>query len=68
MKRTLMSFATGVVMVCGWASLAETIDTHKTFLPQEIKWGAGPAGLPAGAEFGRTLWRPQRHGHVRNAG
>ena len=50
MKRTLMSLATGVVMVCGWASLAETIDTHKTFLPQEIKWGAGPAGLPAGAE------------------
>ena len=50
MKRMLMSLATSLVMVCGCASLAETIDTHKTFRPQEIKWGPGPAGLPAGAE------------------
>ena len=50
MKRMLMSLATSLVMACGCASLAETIDTHKTFRPQEIKWGPGPAGLPAGAE------------------
>ena len=68
MKRMLMSFAIGLVMVCGWASLAETIDTHKTFRPQEIEWGPGPAGLPAGAEFGRSLRRPQSRGHVRIAG
>ena len=48
MKRMLMSLATSLVMICGCASLAETIDTHKTFRPQEIKWGPGPAGLPAG--------------------
>jgi len=50
MKRMLRTLAAGLVMVCGCASLAETIDTHKTFRPQEIKWGPGPAGLPAGAE------------------
>ena len=68
MKRMLITLAAGLVMVFGCASLAETIDTHKTFRPQEIKWGPGPAGLPAGAEFDRSLWRPQKHGHVRVAG
>jgi len=34
------------LVVCGWASLAETIDTHKTFRPQEIKWGPGRLVYP----------------------
>ena len=69
MKRMLISLATGLVMVCGWASLAETIDTHKTFRPQEIKWGPGPAGLPVGAESRRfSMADTQRRGHVRIAG
>jgi len=45
MKRMLMTLAAGLV-VCGWASLAETIDTHKTFRPQEIKWVRGRLVYP----------------------
>ena len=62
MKRTLITLAAGLVMVCGWASLAETIDTHKSFRPQEIKWGPGPAGLPAGAESAVLFGDPKGAG------
>ena len=61
MKRMLISLATGLVMVCGWASLAETIDTHKTFLPQEIKWVAGRL-FSAGAELAVLYGDPKGAG------
>ena len=42
MKRKLAILITGVGIACGSAALAETVGTHKVFLPQDIKWGSMP--------------------------
>ena len=68
MKRMLMTLAAGLVMVCGWASLAETIDTHKTFLTSRNQMGSGAGWSTRRSGVDRSLWRPQKHGHVRIAG
>jgi quercetin dioxygenase-like cupin family protein len=51
---------TSLLMVYSSASVAETIDTHKTFFPQRIKWGPAPSGLPAGAEAALLYGDPQK--------
>lgn len=62
MKRTFVVLMAGVAIVCGSAALAEMIGTHKIFLPQDIKWGPGPAALPAGAESATLYGDPEKDG------
>jgi quercetin dioxygenase-like cupin family protein len=50
MKRTLAGLVIGTAMVSGGAGGDETSNTHRSFLPQDIKWSTGAAALPAGAE------------------
>lgn len=37
MKRKLAVLITGVGIACGSAAVAETVGTHKAFLPQDFK-------------------------------
>lgn len=62
MKRTLFALIAGVAIAYGSAALGEMIDTHKVFLPQDIKWGATPPSLPAGAEAAVLYGDPQKEG------
>jgi len=50
MKRTLLALTSALAISSGAAAMAEEIDTHKVFLPKDIKWASGPPSLPAGAE------------------
>lgn len=47
-------------MAYGTASSAETINTHKTFLPKFIKWDPAPSGLPNGAEVAILFGDPRK--------
>ena len=64
MNRKLAVLITGVGIACGSAAVAETVGTHKVFLPQDIKWGSMPPYLPAGAEaavlYGESYHAPAR--------
>lgn len=62
MKRKLAVSLAGVAMVCSFAAMAEMVDTHKVFLPQDIKWGATPPSLPAGAEAAVLYGNPTKEG------
>ena len=62
MKRTLVGLMTGIALVCGAAAMGETLDTHKIFPPRDIKWGPGPAALPAGAESAALYGDPKKEG------
>lgn len=62
MKRTAAALAAGFVIACASWTLAETVETHKVFRPQEIKWGSGPAGLPAGTELAILFGDPAKPG------
>lgn len=62
MKRTLVGLITGIALVCGSAALGETLDTHKIFQPQDLKWSPGPAALPAGAESATLYGDHQKEG------
>ena len=65
MKRARVILMIGVVLACGSAAVAETVGTHKVYLPGDIKWGPAPSSLPAGAEAAVTVRRPCERGHVR---
>ena len=62
MKRTLAGLVIGIAMVCGVAAGEEISETHRSFLPQDIKWSPGPAALPAGAESATLYGDPQKEG------
>jgi quercetin dioxygenase-like cupin family protein len=62
MKRTFLALMAGVAFACGAAATAETVGTHKSFLPQDVKWGPGPASLPAGAETAVLYGDPAKDG------
>jgi hypothetical protein len=40
---------------------ADYVDTHKIFLPEDIRWGPPPQGLPAGAEAAVLYGDPKIH-------
>lgn len=61
MRHTVI-FLTGAAIALGSAALAETIGTHKVFLPQDINWGPAPASLPAGAEAAVLYGDPTKDG------
>ena len=46
MKRARIILMIGVVIACGSAAVAETVGTHKIYLPRDIKWGPAPPSLP----------------------
>ena len=62
MKRTLFALIAGVAIAFGSAAVAEMIDTHKVFLPQDIKWGPVPPSLPTGAEAAVLYGDPAKEG------
>jgi quercetin dioxygenase-like cupin family protein len=63
MKRTSVALITGIAIICcGSAALAETIGVHKVFLPHDVKWGATPPSLPAGAEAAVLYGDPTKEG------
>lgn len=62
MKRKLAVLMTGVAIACGSAALAEAVDTHKVFLPKDIKWESLPPSLPAGAEAAVLYGDPAKDG------
>jgi quercetin dioxygenase-like cupin family protein len=62
MKRILFALIAGVAIAFGSAAVAEMIDTHKVFLPQDIKWGSTPPSLPAGAEAAALYGDPTKEG------
>ena len=62
MKRAHVILMIGVVLACGSAAVAETIGTHKVYLPGDIKWGPTPASLPAGAEAAVLYGDPAKEG------
>lgn len=62
MKRMLLAAVAGAAVALGAAAVAETMDTHKVYLPQDIKWGAAPPALPAGAETAALYGDPSKEG------
>ena len=62
MKHKLATVLTAAALACGAAAWAEMVDTHKVFLPQEIKWGVTPPSLPAGAEVAVLFGDPTKEG------
>jgi len=62
MRPSQLAFIVGLALARGSAAGAETIDTHKVFLPQDIKWVAAPPSLPAGAEAAVLYGDPQQAG------
>ena len=62
MKRTLLAVIGGAAIVFASVTFAETIGTHKVFLPQDIKWGPTPPSLPEGAEAAVLYGDPAQEG------
>jgi quercetin dioxygenase-like cupin family protein len=62
MKRLFLIAVIGVAVACGSAAVAEMIATHKVLLPQDIKWGAAPPSLPAGAQAAVLYGDPTKEG------
>ena len=51
MKISVLVVASGILAATAVISSAQTAGEQKMYTPQEIKWSAGPASLPAGAEM-----------------
>jgi quercetin dioxygenase-like cupin family protein len=62
MKRRFAGLFGGLVIALASATLAETVDTHKVFLPENLKWAATPIGLPSGAQSAVLYGDPQTTG------
>lgn len=61
MKTSFHVLATGVLAVALAAS-AYSMEGHKTFPAQEIKWGPGPASLPPGSQAAVLHGDPSKDG------
>jgi quercetin dioxygenase-like cupin family protein len=62
MKRALFALIVGAAIANASTGMAETIEVHKVFRPQDIKWGAAPPSLPAGAEAAMLYGDPAKEG------
>lgn len=62
MKRMSFVVIAGAAIACAAVASAETVDTHKVFRPQEIKWGAAPPALPGGAQAALLYGDPNSEG------
>ena len=65
MKRARVILMIGVVLACGSAAVAETVGTHKVYLPGDIKWGPAAFLVAGGSRGGGAVRRPDERGHVR---
>ena len=65
MKRARVILMIGVVIACGSAAVAETVGTHKVYLPADIKWGPAAALVAGGSRGGGAVRRPSKRGRVR---
>ena len=54
------SMIAGIAM--GATAAAQTADAHKVVAAQDVKWGPGPAALPAGAEVAVLYGDPAKDG------
>jgi quercetin dioxygenase-like cupin family protein len=54
------SMIAGIAM--GATAAAQTADAHKVVAAQDVKWGPGPAALPAGAEVAVLYGDPGKEG------
>ncbi len=61
MKPKLAVLLACVAIACPLAAAVE-IDTHRSFLPQDIKWVAAPTSLPGGAEAAVLYGDPEKEG------
>lgn len=62
MKRTSFVVIASAAIACAFVASAETVGTHKSFLPQEIKWGPAPPALPGGAQAALLYGDPNTEG------
>jgi quercetin dioxygenase-like cupin family protein len=63
MKKTAFLVAAGVVAAASAVASAVTEPMeHKLTAPKDVKWGAGPASLPAGAEAAVLYGDPTKDG------
>ena len=60
MKRTFLALMSAFAISLSHAAAAEEIDTHKVFLPKDLKWASAPAALPAGTETVVLYGDPQK--------
>lgn len=61
MKKIALS-ALVLSAIAAGAFAAGTMDEHQIVSPQEIKWGPGPASIPAGAEAAVLYGDPSKEG------
>jgi quercetin dioxygenase-like cupin family protein len=62
MKRVLFALIVGAAVANTSAGMAEMVEVHKVFRPQDIKWGSTPPSLPAGAEAAVLYGDPAKEG------
>ena len=62
MKRALFALIVGAAIVNASTGMAEMMEAHKVFRPQDIKWGTTPPSLPAGAEAAVLYGDPAKEG------
>ena len=55
-------FAVGCIGLCGMAAFAMAEDAHTLVAPNDIKWGAAPKILPAGAKAAVLFGDPSKKG------
>ena len=62
MKRSALYLSSALAFALSATCLAETVDTHKVFLPQKIEWTSAPGALPGGAEAATLDGDPNKPG------
>ncbi|HEY8125862.1 MAG TPA: cupin domain-containing protein [Methylocystis sp.] len=49
-------------LACGGVARGGSVDAHRIFVPQDIKWEMAPSSLPGGAEMAVLYGDPAREG------
>jgi len=62
MKHRLYGLVVLGATICSSAAIAEMVEAHRTFLPQDIKWSQTTGGLPRGAETAILYGNPESEG------
>jgi quercetin dioxygenase-like cupin family protein len=62
MKHMLCGLSALATVCCATAAVAEMIETHKVFPPQDIKWSPASPALPRGAETSILYGNPDAEG------
>jgi quercetin dioxygenase-like cupin family protein len=62
MMKIASLFAIGCIGFCGIASVSLAEDAHTMITANDVKWGAAPKALPAGAEAAVLFGNPAKEG------